>query len=170
MSNVAVYGDLTALYAMRSRQRRGINYKELDTALKTHLEVTEFEDNKWFSIYADNNEKQVSFIKGLRDLGWNVETASTRDIRRVRDSKEYRFDARIAVELGLAAEQFDSVAVVSDSYELYAPLKRLHDEDPAVQIYLVCFADGLDPRWVKHFHSQDPSWVSLIDLDIEEKI
>jgi hypothetical protein len=170
MSNVAVYGDLTALYSMRSRQRRGINYKELDSAIKSHLEVEQFEDNKWFSIYADNNEKQVSFIKGLRDIGWNVETSSTRDIRRVRDSKEYRFDAKIAVELGLAADQFEAVAVVSDSYELYAPMKRLHEEDANVQIYLVCFADGLDPRWVKHFHNEDEKWVTLVDLDLEDKI
>lgn len=167
--NIAVYGDLTALYSIRSKHRRGINYKELDTILKTKLGIESYTENKWYSIFSEKNDKQVSFVNGLKEIGWNVETVHAKDIRRVKDTREYRFDNRIAVELGLAADQFDEVVVVSDSYELFAPIMRVHEIDPEIKIHVACFMDGLDNRWVKYFRDVQPdNFVQVIDLETVE--
>jgi hypothetical protein len=161
-----VLGDLTALFAARSSYHKSINYARLDAVLKEILDVEAYDANLWFTLFRQDNEKQASFIQGLRELGWDIETVSTRDVKRMEDARRYRFDVRIAYNLGLAVEAYDRVVVVSDSYELYPALMRLHDDDPKIETYLAFFSDVLDGRWWKEIRRED-SRLQLIDLEEE---
>ena len=62
---VAVVGDLTALYSARSRDRKQINYEQLDQVLKQQLGVDKFDVSIWYTLFSDQNEGQVSFVQGL---------------------------------------------------------------------------------------------------------
>ena len=161
-----VLGDLTALYAARSIYHKSINYSQLDEALKRVLGIESYDSNIWFTLFRQDNEKQVSFVQGLRDLDWDIETVSTREIKRMSDPRQYRFDARIAYHLGLAVEGYDRVVVVSDSYELHPALVRLHEDDVKIDTYLAFFSDALDGRWWKEIR-RDGSRLHLIDLEEE---
>jgi len=161
-----VIGDLTALFAARSIYHKSINYSQLDECLKRVLSVDNYDSNTWYTLFRPDNEKQVSFVEGLRDMGWNVETVNTREVRRMSDPKYYRFDARIAYDLGLAVEGYDRVVVVSDSYELSPALVRLQEDDPKLITYLAFFSDVLDGRWWKEIR-KDNSKLHFIDLEEE---
>ncbi|HUS89511.1 MAG TPA: hypothetical protein VMW91_09125 [Desulfosporosinus sp.] len=161
-----VLGDLTALFAARSFYQKSINYAKLDETLKRVLGVEEFDVNIWYTLFRQDNEKQASFIQGLRDLGWDIDTVSTRDVQRMNDPRNYRFDTRIAYNLGLAVEAYDRVVVVTDSFELYPAFMSLHDDDPNIDTYLAFFSDALDGRWWKEIR-RDDSRLHLIDLEEE---
>ena len=161
-----VLGDLTALFSARSKNHKSINYPKLDETLKRVLGVDKYDSNSWFTLYRDDNEKQRSFVDGLRDLGWDVETYSSRDVRRLNDTRDYRFDAQIGYNIGLAVENFDRVVVVSDSYELQPIISNLVEDDPNVEAFLVFFSDSLDGRWWKEINRED-SVVNFIDLEKE---
>jgi len=161
-----VLGDLTALFAARSLYHKSINYARLDEVLKRVLGVEEYDANLWFTLFRQDNEKQASFIQGLRELGWDIETVSARDVKHMNDTRFYRFDARIAYNLGLAVEAYDRVVVVSDSYELHSPITRLHDDDPKIETHLAFFSDALDGRWWKEIRREN-SRLHLIDLEEE---
>ena len=150
----------------RIMDNKSINYAKLDEALKRYLGVTEYDTNMWFTIFRQDNEKQASFIQGLRGLGWDIETVSSREVMRMNDTRYYRFDARIAYNLGLAVEGYDRVVVVSDSYELHPALVRLHEDDPKIDTYLAFFSDALDGRWWKEIRREN-SRLHLIDLEEE---
>lgn len=159
---VAIFGDLTALYSCRTRFRRGINYAELFSSLKNHFAVDDFDDQVWYSLFAEGNEKQKSFVDGLTEGGWKVSTAAPNEVRRLRDSKDYRFDSRIGFDMGLAVDQFENVVIVSDSFDLIEPLRRFHKEDPDTRLHLAFYRRGLDPRWKNHLNE---GFVNFIDLD-----
>jgi hypothetical protein len=161
-----VLGDLTALFAIRSMYRKSINYQKLDSALKRVLEASAFDTNIWYTLFRQDNDKQASFIQGLRDIGWDIETVASREVKRLPDTRNYRFDSRIAYQIGLACESYDRIVVVSDSYELHAPLMQLLEDDPNIEIGLAFFSDALDGRWWKAIRSEG-SRISFIDLDEE---
>lgn len=161
-----VLGDLTALFSARSMYKKSINYSKLDSALKRVLEVSEFDSNLWFTLFRQDNEKQASFIDGLRAIGWEIETVPSREVKRLQDTRNYRFDSRIAYNIGLACESYDRVVIVSDSYELFSPVVSLQDDDPKIEIYLAFFSDAIDGRWWKEIRKEE-SRISFIDLDEE---
>jgi hypothetical protein len=171
MSNsqkVAVFGDLTALYATRSKRERSINYSYLDAALKRVAGVDSFDESVWFTLFSEGNERQVSFVQGLRDLDWEVETKLPHTITKKNrfDSMNYRFDSQISYYLGLSVEYHNKVIVVSDSFELYDSLQKLREDDQKIDICLAFYPDGLDGRWWKQIRSQD-SFLTFIDLEEE---
>lgn len=167
MSNdktTAVFGDLTALYATRSRLRKTINYKRLDEVLRETMQVDKWDVNAWYTLFADNNDGQVSFVEGLRELGWDVETLSSREVRRVSRPTDYRFDARIAYQLGACQGEVDNVLVVSDSFELMHAIRDLQEDDTEINVSLAFFSDAIDGRWWKVIN--DPkSPIKFIDLE-----
>ena len=162
---VAVLGDLTALFSARS-QRRSINYEKLGEVLKVAMGVDGFDQNNWFTLFSPGNEGQVSFVNGLRELGWNVETKNPRDVRRGMQTKDYRFNSRITYKLGIAAHDADRVLVVSDDYDLVDTIQDLQKDDPEVEVTLAFFGSALDGRWHKFLGSSDCP-VNFIDLDDE---
>ena len=163
-SKVAVFGDLTALYSARAKTHRSINYAELDESIKAYFGVTEFDENQFFTLMREDNEKQVSFISGLEKLGWNVEKTSHRETRRVVDSKNYRFDAAIAYELASSVDSFENIVIVSDSIDLYRPMKRFSDEDSDCKVHLAFFGDGLDTVWISPLREKSNT-IEFIDLN-----
>lgn len=170
MSNnktTAVFGDLTALYAVRSRLRKTINYKRLNDVLLEEMGITTWDVNKWYTLFADNNEGQVSFVEGLRDIGWDIETLNNRETRRVNRPTDYRFDTRIAYQLGASVETVDRVLVVSDSFEIIHAMKDLQQDDLNIEVYLAFFSDALDGRWWKVIH--DPK-SNIRFIDLEDKL
>jgi hypothetical protein len=128
--------------------------------------VSSFDANIWFTLFRQDNEKQASFIQGLRDIGWVIETVPSREVKRMQDTRDYRFDSRIAYSLGNACETYDRVVVVSDSYELFAPICALQDDDAEIETFLAFFPEALDGRWWRELRNND-SKLSFIDLELE---
>jgi hypothetical protein len=160
----AVFGDLTALFSARSRYRKPINYGLLGQVLKNELGVEKFDYNIWFTLFSDQNEGQKKFVQAIKDLGWSVEPVRPNSVRRDKPT-DYRFDTRIAYEVGVSLDAYDKILIVSDSFELSAPLLRFveESEDP-VEVYLAFFSEHIDGRWWKIL--QDPtSKIKFIDLD-----
>jgi len=167
--NVAVYGDLTALYDTRERHRKPINYATLDTVLKATVGLRpdeSFDVTSFFTIFSSQNDKQVSFVKTLRELQWEVETTHPREIRKGMRPTDHRFTADIGYELGLGVDQFNKVLIVSDSFELARPILRFADEDKECEVHLAFFSESLDSRWWPLIRSAD-SCIKFTDLDTE---
>ena len=160
----AVFGDLTSLYAARSKLQKTINYKRLNEVLLNEMEVEAWDVNKWFTVFANKNEGQASFVEGLREIGWDVETISNRDIRRLNKPTDYRFDARIAYQLGASAETTDRVLVVSDSFELFHTMRDLQHDDSNIELTLAFFSDAINTRWWKILNDQKQN-IKFIDLE-----
>ena len=175
MKNVAVFGDLTALFQIRNVIKSNIDYFKIDKALKNHFKVDNFSLVKFYTLFVPENEGQVKFVSGLeKNLGWKVETKRPSEIRRIVDladhknelaalsHRQYRFDSDIAYDLAeaTAEDKIDSIVVISDSLELLSPLKRCHDWIDDVNVAF--FGDGLDQRWWKNFG--DKSGINFLDL------
>ena len=129
--NVAVYGDLTALYAARSKFRKQINYEALDSVLKNIVGLEsdqDFDFSSFYTLYSATNEKQVSFVKTLSEYNWAVNTVHPREVRRGRPI-DHRFDADISFDIGLGTDEYKKILVVSDSYELARTLQNFARED-----------------------------------------
>lgn len=154
-----VFGDLTALYNARLNDRKQINYKLLDSLLKKELEVESFDESFFYTIYSEQNEKQVSFVKGLKELGWNVETINPRDIPRDVPWSKHRFDTRITYEMSFGG---DKLLLLTDSFELYPIIEKIKQEKPDTEVYLAFFASSLDNRWWKVLNN---GMVNFVDLD-----
>lgn len=164
--NNCVFGDLTSLYSARSLDRKSINYEKLNSVILNHFNISSFKeisDNKFYTLFSDNNEKQINFVNGISKFGWSVETMNPREIPRHMKWHDYRFDARIAYQLAFSA---DKIMVLSDSFELYYPLKCLNKEEPKCELTLAFFSSSLDPRWKKVINSDD-SFIKFLDLEKE---
>lgn len=175
MKNVAVYGDLTALFQTRNAIKTNINYYQIDKSIKKYFDIDQFSTNKFYTLYVPENEGQVKFVSGLKkNLGWNIETRRPSEVRRIVDSadvknelnaishRQYRFDAEIAYDLAeaTAEDEIDTVVVISDSIELLNPLKRC--QSWIKNINLAFFGDVLDSRWWKHLG--DKSGIHFLDI------
>lgn len=156
-----VFGDLTALYSARSRHRKPINYELLDSILKESMGVKTFDENYFYTLFSDQNEKQVSFIAGLKKLEWNVQTMNPRDVPRGLNWQSYRFDAQIAYQLGLGVER---ALLVTDSFDLLPVIEAALREDKDTEISLAFFSESLDGKWWKKINGAD-SIINFIDLD-----
>jgi hypothetical protein len=166
--NVAVYGDLTALYAARSIYRKLINYETLDTVLKAAVNLQpedSFDVSNFYTLFSNQNEKQVSFVNTLKDLGWGVTTAHPREVKRGKPV-DHRFDTDIGYDIGFGIEEFNKILIVSDSFELARTLNRFQDDDSQCQINLAFFSEALDPRWWPIIRDTN-SPINFIDLDVE---
>jgi len=166
--SVAVYGDLTALFAARSRCRKQINYETLDHVLKAAVGLKpeeNFDLSAFYTLFSSQNEKQVSFVKTVQDLGWSVNTAHPREVRRGKPT-DHRFDADISYDIGLGIEEFNKILIVSDSFELARPLERLQDDDNSCEVHLAFFSEALDSRWWPLLRDTD-SRIHFTDLDVE---
>jgi hypothetical protein len=167
--NVALLGDLTALFHARQKHQKRIDYKALDSNLKRHLGVKEFAFTKFFTSFHPSNETQVDFLKLLKQFDWNVDTFSPQDIRKEGvHSTAYRFDACIAYELGnIVSERegkdgIDKVVILSDSFDLARPIM---DASQFLDVSLAYYSDVVDPRYWKIINS---SKNELRFLDLEE--
>ena len=166
--NVAVYGDLTALYSARSRCRKQINYETLDTVLKSTVGLgpsDSFSMSNFYTLFSDQNEAQVSFVKTLTNLGWDIKTAHPREVHRGKPT-DHRFDADISYDLGLGIEEFDKILIISDSFELARTLGRIRDDDNQCEVHLAFFSEALDSRWWPLISAPN-SQVKFTDLDVE---
>src|SRR5690606_30827069 len=76
----------------------------------------------------------------------------------------YRFDAKIAYELGglIENEEFDRIVVISDSYDLASPMIDLAKYD--IEVYLAFFGRQLDFRWNKLFREENSN-LKLLNFD-----
>lgn len=160
---VSVLGDLTALYAARSR-RKPINYEKMKSILLKSVNVEKFEENHWYTLYSDNNEAQASFVKNLRETGWNIVPKNPRDIKRGLNTRDYRFDSHICYQIGLSVNDLDHIIIVSDSFELYDQIKNAQKVDDNIKFTLAFFGENLDGRWHKVLNDPDNS-INWIDLD-----
>ena len=158
----SLIGDLTSVFSARSRFRKSINYEALNNNLKNSLGITAYDDTVFFTLFKPDNEKQASFVKTLTDIGWDVVPEFQRNVRKVEDPRQYRFDARMASEIALS--ESDRVIVISDSFELAPVMKQVKDISPDVDLFVAFFSEALDNRWWKLFNSDDP-FVKFIDLD-----
>ena len=164
--SICVFGDLTALYSARSKDRKPINYEILNEVILSSLEIKSFKDieeNRFYTLFSETNSKQVSFINGLSKFGWTIETMNPRDISKDVDWQNYRFDNRISFQVGLGC---DKLLVLSDSFELLPVLKAAKQEDPELEINLAFFGSSLDNKWWKVLNSED-NFINFIDLDNE---
>ena len=178
MNNVAVYGDLTALFQIRNVIKAKIDYYQIDKSIKRYFNVEKFHTNKFYTLYVPENEGQVKFVSGLeKNLGWNIETRRPSEIRRIVDSadhknelnaishRQYRFDAEIAYDLAeaTAEDEIDTVVVISDSIELLKPLKRC--KSWIKNVNLAFFGSTLDQRWWKHLgENNEINFLDITDL------
>lgn len=167
-NNVIILADLTALYSVRGRFRKNIDYKAVDSFIKHKMNVELFtKDSMFFTLYNQMNPGQNNFIKLLRDeIGWNVVGVKNSEIRSGIDYKQYRFDAKISYELGslLQPESLTKILVISDSFELASPMVDVAD-DYNVEMTLGFFSDALDGRWYKIL--QDPkNKINLLDFEL----
>lgn len=165
-SSVGILGDLTALFAARSFLKKNINYMKLNEQLKEYLGVENFGMTKFFTLYHPNNEKQVEFLKFLKEeLNWEVITTTPLEIKQTQDYRNYRFDVPIAYHLGVesVSDEFDKLVVISDSIELVKSMKEAAYDIPG-GVYLAFYSEALDRRWVKMFAGEN-SKLKFIDLD-----
>ena len=158
----SVIGDLTAIYSARQNFRKGINYKYLDEQLKKKCGVESWESTLFFTLFDSKNAAQVSFVNGLKELGWDIETVKSKDVLPWRSSPtSYRFNAQIAYELTSCE---DDIVVITDSLDLLGVMKKVHDEDPSVNMTVAFFGEALDPRWHKQINDPE-AFFKFIDLD-----
>lgn len=165
---VAVYGDLTSLYSARSKYHKTINYERLNTVLRSiaKLKPTEsFSDNSFYTVYSGQNEGQVSFVKSLKNLGWNIETISPKHIRYGK-GPDFRFDTDISYDIACSVDSFEKMIIVSDSFELARSIERFQQDDSVCEISLVFFSQALDSRWWPIVRDPE-SVIKFIDLDVE---
>lgn len=167
---VAILGDLTALYSVRTQCRKSINYQTLDLVLKEEVGLAPDERpdyDAWFTLYSEQNEGQRKFVDNIKDLKWEVETVPPNQVRRGRPT-DYRFDTRLAYELGvLSTDDYDKIIIVTDSYELHEPIMNLIEESEpghVPEVYLAFFSENIDNRWHKILHNPK-SPIKFIDLD-----
>lgn len=175
-NKVALFGDLTALFQIRSVIRSNIDYRLLDKALKKAFNVEEFAITKFYTLFKPDNEGQVKFVSGLKkNFGWDIETKRPSEIRRIVDKadhkdelnaishRQYRFDSQIAYDIGevTAEEDINTLVVVSDSLELMNPLLSCTKWVPNVN--LAFFGDALDQRWWKILNKTE-SKINFMDL------
>ncbi len=164
---VAVYGDLTALYYARAEYGKTINYEALDRILKATAgfdPTGRFNHTSFYTLFSDQNDKQVNFVKTLDELGWKVHTVHPRQVCRGRPT-DHRFNANIGFDIGLGVGEYDKIIVVSDSWDLSGPIDRLIAEEDC-QVSLVFFSEALDSRWWPKIRNQD-SKINFVDLDVE---
>lgn len=175
-NSTAVIGDLTALYSARCLHRKQINYERLDEVLKRTLGTDKLNLSVWFTLFSSQNEGQVSFVQGLKNMGWDIDTVEPRDVlkwRRREDTRNderpeltYRFNTQVAYQIGLAVGEHNKLLVVSDSFDLLAPLRELHADDPDTEISLAFFSEAMDSRWWRTLNDKN-GFIKFIDLDTE---
>jgi hypothetical protein len=163
-----VFGDLTALYSARSKDRKPINYSKLNSIICKHLNIESLsdeliDDNTFYTLFSETNEKQVSFVKGLSDFGWNVETMNPKDIPRHLNWQNYRFDTKISYQIGLGV---DNLFLITDSFDLYPIIKAVKEENSDNQVCLAFFGSSLDPKWWKVLREEN-NFIKFVDLDKE---
>jgi len=164
---ISVFGDLTALYAARSgcnpgRVRRSINYSQLNSGLLQAMNVEKWDSNVWYTLYSAKNPEQESFVKGLEELGWNVNKSQSRDVRYQEHTVDYRFDAQIAYQL--ATSDSDTIVIVSDSLDMLPVIKAAKADDPDLNITLAFFSETMDRGWWKALKDENRCF-DFIELD-----
>lgn len=166
---IAVIGDLTALFFAKEQRKGRIDYRLLNDKLLETFGVEEFDLVQFFTLYHKSNAKQTKFLDFLqKELKWDIERIQPSEVRRTESEPEppvyYRFDAKIAYELGslLENEDFDKIVVISDSYDLASPMIDLAKFE--IDVYLAFFGRQLDFRWNKLFR-EESSNVKLLNLD-----
>ena len=169
MKNVAIFGDLTALYNVRASMHKNINYNLLDKALKDEYGVANFSCAKWYTLFHPDNVKQGQFVKTLESLKWEVQTKRPSEIRRSIDPecnphKDYRFDSEIAYDIGesTADDQYSDIVIVSDSFELLKPLKRATKYIDSISVAF--FADAMERRWWRELNDSGINFLDLSEL------
>lgn len=175
MKNVAVFGDLTALFQVRNIIKTNINYYQIDKSIKNYFGVDKFALNKFYTLFVPENEGQVKFVSGLEQtLDWNIQTKRPSEIRRIVENldvknevntilhRQYRFDAEIAYDISeaTAEDEIDTIVVISDSIELLNPLKRC--QSWIKNVNLAFFGNTIDQRWWKHLEGD--SGINFLDL------
>jgi hypothetical protein len=168
MTDISVFGDLTALYSARSRLRKSINYETLDRALKETMGVKQWDVNLWYTLFNETNEKQSAFINSLSGIGWEIIKESPKDVKPIGRPVDYRFVPDIAVQISLSVDYTDEVLIVSDSFDLWRAINSLHrsldPEKDELKFSLAFFSDGLDNRWWQVLNSKN-NFVNFIDLN-----
>jgi len=164
---INVIGDLTALYAARSghnpgRSRHSINYAQLNKGLLAACGVTEWDTNVWYTLFSAKNTEQNSFVSGLKELGWNIKTYQSKDVRYHQYTTDYRFDAQIAYDL--ATIDGDDVVIISDSLDVLSVIKKAKEDDPNLNITLAFFSDAMDRAWWKILKDENKCF-KFIELD-----
>ncbi len=166
---VVVLADLTALFFTREKYRKNIDYKAIDTWLKKVMNTDKLSDvSKFFTLFNSNNQKQTDFIQFLKtQLGWDVVGVKTSEIRSGIDFKHYRFDSRIAFELGYLLADSDAdqtdVVVISDSFELLSSMSELTKFED-INVHLAFFSDALDGKWWKILNDEQNK-IKFLDFE-----
>lgn len=155
-----IIGDLTALYAVRSRYRKTINYHLLDEVLKEQIDIEQWDSSCWFTLFNNRNEGQASFLEGLEEMGWNIERISSKNLKT--SPINFRFDPHISYEIG--ASNDDHIVVVSDSFNIFYAMQKLNKMEPEVKLTLAFFSDALDNRWMKELYNSK-RFINFIDLE-----
>ena len=131
----------------------------------------------WTSASAQN-EGQSRFLEfAERDLRWEIRRFRPADSYMVEptmllgwspDSRSanrlIRFDASIAFAIGRLAQEHTPLVVVSDSFSLEDPLRRVARVSPPP--HLAFFGRALDSRWQGVLRKESP--VEFIDFDEHE--
>jgi hypothetical protein len=164
MTDISVFGDLTALFNARSTLKKSINYKLLDTNLKKELKVKEWDINMWFTLFNEINTGQVTFLNSLQNIGWNIERELSKNVRPTGKPTDHRFNSEISYHLGLSVGEADEVLVISDSFELYGAMNELNKSTDSMKVNLAFFSDGLDNRWWQVLNSKH-NFINFIDLN-----
>src|SRR5208337_2857571 len=156
-----VLADLTALYDSRKRtvNRKKIDYSRLGELLLEYTglkDVKEFQALRGYTLYSEKNQEQVDFVSTLRkSLGWTVITFAGYEVDLLAEYdlpySAYRFSSQISYDLG--SIDADKVIVISDSFDLYHSMERLHEEVPGIEIVLAYFSDHLRDNWHQKLHS-----------------
>jgi hypothetical protein len=164
MTDISVFGDLTALFNARSTLRKSINYQLLDSNLKKELGVKEWDINLWFTLFNETNEGQVAFLDSLENIGWNIEKESSKNVKPIGRPTDHRFVSEISYHIGLSVGAADEVLIISDSFELYGAIKELNKSADEIKVSLAFFSDGLDNRWWQVLNSKN-NIINFIDLN-----
>jgi hypothetical protein len=167
MKKVAIFGDLTAMYDVKTEFKKNINYALVDKAIKDHLKIDSFFRSKFYTLYHPDNVTQVNFVKMIEtNIGWSVETKQPREVRRSSNMvgsphKNYRFDAQIAYDIGESTgDDCDTIVVVSDSLELLKPLITASKYQD-LNVIVAFFSDAMDSRW---WGGMKQSGINFVDL------
>ncbi len=138
----------------------------VDLFIKDRMGVQNIgDDSVFYTLYNANNEGQNNFISFLKtELNWNVKGVKTSEIRRGVDYKQYRFDTKIAYELGVLfqPESETRILVISDSFELADQMIEVAGEHNT-EVTLGFFADALDGRWINVLKNPENK-INLLDF------
>lgn len=154
--------DGSALFFAGTKIGKKINYKNL----KTELNIT---TGHFFSAIDEENSKQQDFLRMISSAGFKDYHTSPYHARLCSHLWEVscdviRFSTWISFALGRIKDRSEKIVVISDCFDLHAPIIESCRDGFTVELAFI--KSALDPRWHKLIMANEVKFIDLTNRKI----